>query len=244
MLAKPRDIPRQMSKDADERQYAAEMAETPSSSWAGRRILVVEDESFVASLVADLLEGHGFEVETAPGVQEARAAVADFDPDAAIIDVSLGPGPTGVDLANALARSSPHIGLMLLTRHPDLRTAGFSDNDIPDGCGFLRKEAVKEPGELISALEAVLTDQSDQVRSDSDPSRPFAQLSEKQLRVLRLLATGKTNEAIAREMNAGVSSVERWVASIFRDLDIATSGDINPRVEVVRRYVAAVGLPD
>ena len=65
-----------MSKDADEGQYAAEMAETPSSSWAGRRILVVEDESFVASLVADLLEGHGFEVETAPGVQEARAAVS------------------------------------------------------------------------------------------------------------------------------------------------------------------------
>ena len=220
------------------------MAEFKSSMWAGRRILIVEDESFVASLIADLLGGHGFEVETAPGVLEARSAVADFDPDAAIIDVSLGPGPSGVDLANSLARTSPHIGLMLLTRHPDLRTAGFSETDIPDNCGFLRKEAVKEPQELISAVEAILRDQSDQVRSDSDPSRPFAQLSEKQLRVLRLLASGKTNDAIARDMNAGVSSVERWVASIFRDLNVDTSGDINPRVEVVRRYVAAVGLPD
>ena len=209
-----------------------------------RRILVVEDERFFASLVADRLESNGFIVKIAAGVREARTAISEFDPDAAIIDVSLGPGPSGVDLAIALSRSSPHIGLMLLTRHPDLRTAGLTRADIPENCGFLRKEALENPDELIQALEAVLADRSEQVRSDVDPSRPFAELSERQLHVMRLLAKGQTNEAIAKEFDAGISTVERWIASIFKDLGISTGGDINPRVEVVRRYVAAVGLPD
>ena len=76
------------------------------------------------------------------------------------------------------------------------------------------------------------------------PPVPSQKLTDKQVNVLRLLALGMTNDAIAREMNAGVSTVERWIASIFRALDTPTSGDINPRIEAVRRYVAVAGLPE
>ncbi len=209
-----------------------------------RRLLLVEDDGLTAATISDLLTSHGFLVETVPGAAEAQRTAKDFDPDVALIDVSLGPGPTGADLALALSRSAPHIGLMLLTRHPDLRTAGLTPDDLPPGCAFLRKDQISDARELVAAIETVLADRADEVRSDQDPTRPFAELTDKQVNVLRLLALGMTNDAIAREMNAGVSTVERWIASIFRALDIPTSGDINPRIEAVRRYVAVAGLPE
>lgn len=211
---------------------------------APRRLLVVEDEPLTASLLAEVLASHGFEVETAADVLEARAAVRGFDPDAALIDISLGDGPSGLDLAYVLHEQRPDIALLFLTKHPDHRTAGVAAGDLPVGCGFLRKDRVRDTGYLMSSIEAVLTDRGDAVRDDRDPAKPLARLTGKQLHVLRLMAMGYTNDAIARMMNAARSSVERWVMEIFRVLDIDTKGDVNPRVEAVRQFVAASSLPE
>ena len=55
----------------------------------GRRLLVVEDEPLTASLLAEALRAHNFEVATAADVLAAQKAVKEFDPDAALIDISL-----------------------------------------------------------------------------------------------------------------------------------------------------------
>lgn len=213
-------------------------------SSSGRRLLVVEDEPLTASLLAEVLESHGFEVQTAPDVLQARAAVRKFDPDVALIDISLGDGPTGWDLAHVLNEQRPDIALLFLTKHPDQRTAGPSGMDLPPGCGFLRKDRVRETGYLLESIESVLADRGDAIRDDRDPTKPLAGLSAKQLQVLRLMAMGYTNPAIARSMNVALSSVERWVVGIFKVLDIETKGDVNPRVEAVRIFIASSSLPE
>ena len=58
------------------------------------------------------------------------------------------------------------------------------------------------------------------------------------------MALGYTNDAIARESGLALSSVERWVVGIFKDMGIDSRGDVNPRVEAVRRYVAVAGIPE
>ena len=209
-----------------------------------RRLLIVEDEPLTAALLTQMLTSAGFIVEAVPDVVQARQAVKELDPDCAVIDISLGVGPSGADLAYALAHERPDIALLFLTRHPDLRTAGLTEDDVPANCGFVRKDLVNDPNYLLEAIEQVLRDQPREVRHDTDPNRPLGDLSEQQLEILRLMALGYTNDTIAQMKNAGRSTVERWIAGILRAMHIDPRGEVNPRVEAVRRYVAVAGIPE
>jgi DNA-binding NarL/FixJ family response regulator len=209
-----------------------------------RRLVVVEDDALTASLLSESLESQGFEVQVASGVVEALAAVDRFDPDVALIDLALGEGPSGLDLAHVLHREHPWIALLLLTKHPDLRTAGISDEELPAGCGFLRKDRVRDTRHLLDGIEAVLADRPAAVRHDQDPAKPLGNLTSRQMEILRYIALGYTNDYIARRMETSRSSVERWVTEIFRRLGIDTQGDINPRVEAARRFIAVAALPE
>ena len=86
-----------------------------------RRLLVVEDEPLMASLLSQVLTASGFDVETAGDVLEARAAIRNFDPDGILLDISLGDGPSGLDLAHVLHAQRPDIAIIVLTKYPDPR---------------------------------------------------------------------------------------------------------------------------
>lgn len=211
---------------------------------ASRRMLIVEDEPLMASLLAEVLEGHDFVVETAHDVLAARAAVRSFDPDGILLDISLGDGPSGLDLAHVLAMQRPDIALIFLTKHPDPRTAGLDDAELPAGCGFLRKDRVRDTAYLLESIDSVMKEQPRDARHDLDPAKPLGNLSAKHVDVLRLMATGYTNDHIAKIKGSSLSTVERWTAEIFKELGIDTKGVVNPRVEAVRRFIAAAGIPD
>lgn len=210
---------------------------------AGRRILLVEDEQFTASLIEQSLLAQGFDVRVAPEAATALAEVDRFDPDAALIDIILGDGPSGIDLAHILHREHPWIALLILTKHPDPRTAGSLQDDLPVGCGFLRKERVRDTDHLLQSLESVIAAQTLDVRHDITPDRPLGQLTKAQVEVLRLMALGYNNDYIARERGVTLSSVERTIIRIFRALDIKTHGELNPRVEAVRQFILASSVP-
>lgn len=209
-----------------------------------RRILVVEDEGLMSALLLQLLSAAGFEAQAASDVLEARRVVEQFDPDAALLDIELGEGPNGLDLAHALHEQHPHIALIFLTKHPDLRSAGVSEDKLPAHCGFLRKDMISDSEYLLAAINAVLVDDPRrEYRHDLSPQRPLATLTSAQVEVLRLAAQGLTNGAIARARGVSERAIERMLQLIFAQLDIQTGGDINPRVEAVRRYVEVAGLP-
>ena len=210
----------------------------------GRRLLVVEDEPLMASLLAESLQVHGFEVAIASDVLEARKAVKDFDPDGALIDISLGVGPSGLDLAHALSKQRPDIALLILTKHADPRASGENAPSIPENCGFLRKDKVRDADYLLEQLESVLADRSDDVRHDLAEASPLAGLTPRQLDVLRLMSMGYTNEFIGQYTESSISSVERWVMQVFRALGLDGKGNINPRVEAVRFFIASSSLPE
>ena len=209
-----------------------------------RRLLVVEDDVMMASLLARVLTEEGFDPRIAADVEEARKLVDEFDPDCALIDLSLGSGPSGADLATVLHHQRPDIALILLTRYPDLRSAGLGDYEVPPNCGFLRKDKVSDPQFLVAAIERVLRDHAAEVRDDTDPERPLGNLTQQQMDILRLMALGYTNDVIAEVKGSSRSSVERWVAGILQSMDIDGRGRLNPRVEAVRRYIAVVGVPE
>lgn len=209
-----------------------------------RRLLVVEDEPLMATLLAETLMANGFEVDCASNVKQARRSISHFDPDGILLDISLGEGPSGLDLAHVLAHQRPDIAIIFLTRHPDARTPGPDGMDVPDGCGFLRKDRIRDTEYLLSSIHAVMTDRPHEARHDLEGADVLSALSTKHIEVLRLMALGYTNEYIARAKGVAQSTAERWTVEVFRQLAIDKQADINPRVEAVRLFVASAGVPE
>lgn len=208
-----------------------------------RRLLLVEDEPILAGLIRDSLATEGFTIETAHSAVDGVRVARSFDPDIAILDINLGPGPSGIDLAFLLDREFPGIALLILTQHPDLRTAGFEKTDLPEGCGFLRKDAVQSKADILDALGSLVSPRRHEVRQDGDPSRPLSGLTQTQVDVLRMVAQGYTNQEIARRRGTSMRAVEQTLNLVFLNLGINISDGINPRVEAVRRFIEVAGQP-
>jgi len=187
-----------------------------------RRVLVVEDEPLMSSLLADVISGHGFTVRTASDVARARREIDAFDPDMLLLDVSLGEGPTGIHLAHSMRLSRPDIAILVFTRHADIASATTDGLALPSGVGFLRKHLVSDQAYLIDAMEKVLREQNDLVAEDKKTEDVFAFLGSNGSRALRLLAEGYDNDEIARRCDVSRKTVERWIEQIYRDLGIDT----------------------
>ena len=208
----------------------------------GRKLLVVEDEPLMASLLAESLNAANFNVETAPDAAKARKVIDRFDPDILLLDISLGDGPSGVHLAHAVHETRPDIAILILTKHPDAKSATADGLELPPNVGFLRKHLVNDMSYLLNAIEKVLTDRHSEVRQDQPVTSPIAQLGSQAIKVLALVAQGYNNTEIALRMDLSVKSVERWIENIYRELNIDSKGAINPRVEAARQYYLIAGI--
>lgn len=218
------------------------MTDNIDAAWQ-RSVLVVEDDALLRELVASFLESKGFVVETAANASDARRVFERGDHDALVLDVELGPGPNGFDLAHALLAKSPHTAVLFLTNVPDPRFVEVDPQGLPRGIAYLRKSSLGDVHTLLAALEAALRGSGvDRFRDDLDPQRPAARLTRKQVSVLRLAALGHTNAQIAQERGVSVKAVEDTMSRACLALGVNESGG-NLRVAAVRRYLELTGAP-
>ena len=205
-----------------------------------RQIIVVENEALLRDLIAKSLELAGFSVITAANAADAKRAFAASDPDGMVVDIELGLGPDGFDLAAAVSAESPETGIVFLTNLPDPRVIGKDTADMPKNAAYLRKSNLVDSNDLVDALNAVLTGGDlEGFRHDLLASRPFAALSRKQLEVLRLVANGLSNQQIAAQRNTSVRAVEGIVSRTFESLGIDVQAEGNARVEASMKYFSA-----
>ena len=187
-------------------------------------------------LLARTLESLGFTVTTAANAADAKRAVKSADPDAMLVDIELGPGPTGLDLAEVISRQRPDIGVVFLTNLPDPRFTGKDSKKVSKNQAYIRKTAINSGSELIDAIEAVLKDAvTKEYRHDLASNRPLAELSQRQLDTLKLVAEGKTNQQIATLRGTSVRAVEAMITRIFQALNLDPQSS-NQRVEAVALY--------
>lgn len=209
-----------------------------------RRLLLVEDDQLTSALLKNLLVNQGFDVHVADSAAGARRELDDFDPDVALLDILLGDGPNGVALAHLIATAYPGTAVLFLTRFPDPHAAGLIPDDIPADCGFLRKDRVTDTDYLVGAIEGVLRDKASEFRADLDADHPLAGLTVSQVEILRMVACGMTNSAIARQRGTTASAVEQALSGIFRALSIPHTPDTNARIRAALTYVEAAGIPE
>lgn len=222
-------------------------------------MLVVEDQGALRALVHDLFTRNGFAVESTASAVDALARFADFDPDALVADIDLGSRPDGIELATALRRIAPHLGVVFLTNYPR-RAAGAEVFGLP-GAVFVGKTELESPEQILAALERALRPTVPDGPPDASRApgasgtgahaEPFAAeegraggvtaLTRHQLAVLGMIAQGWSNEQIARESGATVRAVERSISRIFERLGVSGDPATNPRVAAAARYLAAFG---
>ncbi len=210
------------------------------------RVLVVEDNAFTRTTVCGALRDAGLNVvaDTASAA-EALDLAARHAPDAALLDLDLGEGPTGIDLAAALREAMPAIGIVMLTSYSDPRLTGRNVDHLPANAVYLLK------GELTSA-EALATAITTAVQRGADPAATSqsglpaprgrtAGLTDTQVEVARMVAEGLSNAEIASRRGVSPTAVERVVNRIAREMGIETSSATNRRVLIAREYLRQGG---
>ena len=205
-----------------------------------RTVLVVENDDFMRSLIADSLESAGFDVATASNGLDAKRMMSSVDPDAIILDIDLGNGPTGLDVAAQITITNPEVGIVFLTDLPDPRFAR-EKHEVKKNQAYLNKKLLADSVTLVEAIEAVLMETGiDDFRHDKFDGRPLANLSRTQLEILKLLSEGKTNQQIADARGRSLSATESAVTRTLEELGIPKDAELNVRVVATCKYFEAI----
>ena len=203
------------------------------------RVLLVEDEPFARTMLVTALRALGIDVLAACGSSsEALATARTLPVEVALLDLDLGPGPSGIDVAHALREREPGIGLVFLTSFTDPRIKDPRERALPPGSRYIVKSRL-EDGEALRAV--ILDARRDPRRSMTAPSTHHG-LTEQQVEVLRLIAAGRSNAEIAAERGVTEKAVERLVQRTLDALAVErTSGNV--RVLAARAYAELSGKP-
>lgn len=206
-----------------------------------RSVLVVEDNAFLADLVVSSLHSHGFVAHQAHTVRDAWSVFDAEDPDALVMDINLGPGISGLDLAEAMMERSPGLAVVFLSELAHPRLAKPEWTELPPRTAFLTKSRLESIDELIGALNSVLSVQDVRIpRHDLDNAGPWGELSTAQLEVLALVAQGMSNSDIAKARGTQVRAVEALISRTLDQLDLEVDGvEGNRRVQAARAYLLA-----
>jgi DNA-binding NarL/FixJ family response regulator len=199
------------------------------------KVLVVEDDSFTRSTLCATLEHEGF---STPGPSaNAAQALGSFDKfnhDIAMLDLDLGVGPTGLELAHLLRGKKKSIGVVLLTSFQDPRLHRSNPKPLPAGAIYLVKQEISERGQLTLAINESL-----EFGTTRSPLSETA-LSSVQIETLRLLSQGKSNADIAKERFVSERAVEQTIHRIAQQLGLAPDGK-NLRVSLTNHYHRMAG---
>lgn len=199
------------------------------------KVLILEDDAWTRSVLQTALAANGFEVVAAVGTaREAMAIASGKSLDIALLDLDLGVGPTGVDVAIALGRRYSNLAIILLTSYEDLRLFKAALPTLPESVHVARKSEVGDVEQLAMLVR----------NASQQPSRRHGRISEltdPQIETLRLVAAGLTNAQIAKERFVSEKAIEHAIARLARQLEIPQESSQNTRVLLTRAYFKMTG---
>ncbi len=216
------------------------------------RIVSAED-SYLIREGLRLLLGTQDDLELVGSVTNLPALLAAVDehaPDVVITDIRMPPTDRdeGIEAAEALARSHPHLGVVVLSQYvePEFALRLFAEGS--EGRAYLQKERVGDLRHLRHAIETVraggsvldplVVDALLEAHRRQRDSR-LSSLTSRELEVLELVAAGMSNAAIAERLTLTVRAVEKHITAILAKLGIdADDSAVHRRVRAVLLYLS------
>ncbi len=203
-----------------------------------RRLLDAPDDLEVAAVCDDL--------------DSLLAAVEAERPDVVVTDIRMPPDGTdeGIRAAARLRETSPEVGVVVLSQYATASYVLALLEAGSEGRAYLLKERVSDLEQLVAAIRAVAEGGSvldpkvvealvaENARGDDSP---LNELTPRELDVLREMAEGKNNAAIAEALFLTERSVEKVIHSIFLKLGLRWEAAVHKRVKAVILYLAESG---
>ncbi|MEU5434736.1 response regulator transcription factor [Streptomyces sp. NPDC020719] len=211
------------------------------------RVVLAEDLFLLRDGLVRLLEAYDFEilaaVESGP---ELSRALAELDPEVAIVDVRLPPTHTdeGLQCALAARRARPGLPVLVLSQHVEQLYARELLADGNGGVGYLLKDRVFDAGQFVDAVRRVAGGGTamdpqviSQLLSRQVRDSPVGGLTPREREVMELVAQGRSNAAIAQQLVVTERAVAKHTSNIFAKLGLPVSDDDNRRVLAVLAYL-------
>ena len=212
------------------------------------RVVLADDDVLLREGLAGLLDRSGFEIAGQCGTPlELLDLVRELRPDLAIIDIRMPPTHTseGLDAAASIREEFPETAIVVLTAHvqveraTDLLSSG-------ERSGYLLKSRVTDVDEFIQTLERIVKGGSvvdpalvQELVAARRVDDPLDVLSPRELEVLALMAEGRSNAGIARQLWITEGTVEKHVHSILMKLRLPATENDQRRVLAVITFLDA-----
>ncbi|HZI34508.1 MAG TPA: response regulator transcription factor [Gaiellales bacterium] len=218
------------------------------------RVVLADDDVLLREGLAGLLERAGLSVVGQVGdAVELLEQVRGLQPDLVIVDIRMPPDQAteGLDAAREIRRQFPAIAIVVLSAHVAVEPA-IQLLATGRRTGYLLKSRVTDINEFVGTLDRIV-----QGGSVIDPALvqelvaaryaddPLEGLSARELEVLALMAEGRSNAGISRQLWITEGTVEKHIHSILAKLHLPATEDDQRRVLAVVTYLKARGVsPD
>jgi DNA-binding NarL/FixJ family response regulator len=217
------------------------------------RAVIVEDHALLREGIVALLQENDIEVVAQADDAAGLLRIVDgHRPDLAICDVRLPPTFTdeGIRAALQARRRQPELAVLVLSQYVEPAYTAELLAEGEGGIGYLLKERVSEVRTFVEAArrvasggtaldrEVVSTLVSDR-RAASSGEGAIEALTARERETLELIAQGRSNAAIARELVVTLGAVEKHISNIFAKLDLPATDDDHRRVLAVLTFLRA-----
>lgn len=214
------------------------------------RVVIVEDHALLREGIVALLAENEIEVVAQAVDGPGLLRIVDgHRPDLAICDVRLPPTFTdeGIRAALEARRRHPALALLVLSQYVEPAYSAELLRDGESGVGYLLKERVGEVRTFVEAVRRVAAGGtaldreviSSLVRERRGAGSAIDALTARERETLELIAQGRSNAAIARELVVTLGAVEKHVSNIFSKLDLPATDDDHRRVLAVLTFLRA-----
>lgn len=214
------------------------------------RLLIAEDQYLTREGTRRLLEERP-EVEVVGVAADYESVLAEarrLRPDVVLMDIKMPPtySMEGIEAAHAIKHERPETGIVMLTQHDDESYVWALLEGGVEGYGYLHKVRVGDVDQLVRAMGEVAAGgsvldprivQTLLRQRAGKPGSPLVRLTAAELDVLRLMAEGKSNQAIASALFVALGTVEKRIAAIFSKLGLQAEAEANRRVGAVLIYL-------
>ncbi len=214
------------------------------------RVIYAEDSALLREGVIRVL-GATDDVEliaTCTNEPEVLAAVAADQPDVVVTDIRMPPTHTdeGVRIARHLQATMPGVGVVVLSQHADPSYAHTLLECGSQRRAYLLKDRVADPGQLVAAIRTVhmggsmidpLVVEALVSLHATQKESPLRTLTGRESDILREMAQGRSNAAIAATLGLTERAVEKHSNTLFAKLHLNEEPDVNRRVKAVLLYL-------
>ena len=208
------------------------------------RVTITDDEPLFVELLLRALatEPEIIVVGTAYDGEKSVQLARELRPDVVLVDIELPGEMDGIEAALTIKREMPETGVVILSAHSDRRYITSLPLEDSSGWAYILKQTVPNLAELVRAIQGtrvgmVVLDPA--VLANLRPRRDsaVAKLTPRQQDVLKLMAEGRSNAAIAQRLILSERSVETYVNSIYQRLGLSGEQEINARVRATLLFL-------